>query len=129
MPEPGSTADAAGVSVFRWKNRRVSFMAENVFFQASGNILVDSWNLRSSSAHHDHIGIKEIDHLSQTAREPVFESLQGSKRRLFACAASRDDFRAFQRDIRRALIIRFQARSGNPGFHAAVPPAVTSRAR
>src|SRR5260370_1294999 len=50
MPEPGGAAHAAGVSVFRWKNRRVRFFAENVLLQTGRKTLLESRNLRSAPA-------------------------------------------------------------------------------
>src|SRR5260370_21879917 len=94
MPQPGGAAHAAGVSVFRWKNRRVRFLAENVVLQASGNILVKSRNLGSATAQYDYIGIEKINHLCQTPRQPVFESLHPRKRRRLTGSASRADLRA-----------------------------------
>src|SRR2546429_4780596 len=112
--------------MFRRKNRRVRFLAENVLLQTGRNILVKPWNLRSASAHHNHVRIEKIDDLRQTPREPVFESIERGERGRFVCGASRDDLGALQRNACCALVIRFQARSGNPRFDAAVPPAITS---
>src|SRR5216684_6965208 len=92
------------------------------------NILVDTRNLRSSSAHHDYVRIEKINDLRQTAREPVFESIERGKRGGFARAASRDNLETLEGNIRRAMVIRFQTRARNPRFNAAVSPAITSRA-
>src|SRR5260370_1952787 len=127
-PKPGGTAYSAGISVLRRKNRRVRFLAENVILQAGRNILVEPWNFRSASTHHNHIRVQKIDNLRQTTREPVFESIERGKRGNFTCATSRDDLRALKRIAPCALIIRFQSRSGYPRFNAAIPPAVTRRA-
>ena len=114
--------------MFRRKNRRVSFLSENILFQAGRNISVEPWNFRSAASQNNHIGVQKIDNLGQAAREPVFKSIKGGQRGNFTCAASLDDFGTLQRIARCALIIRFQARPGNPRFDAAVPPAITRRA-
>src|SRR5260370_11802149 len=111
--------------MFRRKYRRVRFLAENVLLQAGRNILVEPWNLRSASAHYNYIRIEKIDDLRQTAREPVFESIERGERGSFACAASSDNLGTLEKGASRTLIIRFQARSGYPRFDAAVPPAIT----
>src|SRR5256885_11924966 len=128
-PQPGRAAYSAGISMLRRKNWRVRFLAENELLQTGGNILVEPWNLRGAPAHHNYIRIEKIDDLRQTAREPVFESIERSKRGGFACSTSGDNLRAFERNARRAFIVGFQARSGNPRFGAPVPPAITRRAR
>src|SRR5216683_2622194 len=97
-PQPGCAAYSAGVSMFRRKNRRVRFLAENVLLQTGRNILVKPWNLRSPPAHHNHVRIKKIDDLRQTAREPVFKSIERGERGRFACGASRDDLGALERN-------------------------------
>jgi hypothetical protein len=77
--------------MFRRKNGRVRFPAENVLLQAGWDILVEPWNSRSASAQHDHVRVQKIDDLRQSARKPVLESIERGKRGRFASAASRDD--------------------------------------
>jgi len=115
--------------VLRRKNRRVRFLAENVFLQAGRNILVETRNLRSAPAHHNYIGIQQIDDLRQTAREAVFEPIEGGKRGRFPGVASRDDLRTLEGNTRRAMVIRFQASSGNPSLNAAFPSAIAGETR
>src|SRR4029077_939056 len=125
--EPRGTADAAGISVFCRKNRCVRFMAKNIFLQARWNILVEPWNLRSAPTYNDHIGIEKVDHLRQTPRKTVFESLQRSQRGRLSRAASGDDFGTLQFNARRPLVVRFQTSSGDPGFQTAISSAVARR--
>src|SRR5260370_22769999 len=96
--------------MFRRKNRRARFLAENVLLQTGRNILVKPWNLRSPPAHHNHVRIKKIDDLRQTAREPVFESIERSPRGRFSSGASRDHLRTLQATALYALSIHVPPR-------------------
>src|SRR6266436_1018681 len=125
-PKPGGTAYSARIAVLRRKNRRVRFLAENVFLQAGRNILVETRNLRSAPAHHNYIGIQQIDDLRQTAREAVFEPIEGGKRGRFPGVASREDLGTLESNTCRAMVVRFEAGSGNPRFDAAIPSAIAS---
>src|SRR5712692_11390689 len=109
------------------KNRRVRFLAENVLLQTGRNILVDARNLRSASAYHNGIRIQKIDQLRQCSGEAVFESIECAKRGRFTGAALRDDLGSAEGNSGRAMVIRFQAGSGNPRFDAAASPAITRR--
>src|SRR5256885_9712495 len=79
------------------KNRRVPFLAENVLLKTGWNIMVEPRNLRSTPAHHYHIRIQKIDHLRQSAHEPILESIDRGKRGGFARAAPPDDLGALER--------------------------------
>ena len=80
--------------MLRRKNRRFRFLAENVFLQTGRNILIESWNLGSASAHHNYIRVEKIDHLRQSPREPIFESVEGCERGRFTRSTSRNNLRA-----------------------------------
>ena len=67
--------------------------------------------------------------MRQSAREPVFESIERGKRGRFLGVASRDDLRTLEGNTRRAMVIRFQASSGNPSLNAAVPSTIAGETR
>src|SRR5256885_1846387 len=102
-PQPGGSAYSTGISMLGRKNRRVRFLAENVLLKTGWNIMVEPRNLRSTSAHHYHIRIQKIDHLRQSAHEPILESIDRGKRGGFAHAAPPDDLVALERNARREI--------------------------
>jgi len=101
-PDLATTATAMPRRALRWhlhaslEESGCPLPAENVSLQTGRHILVEPRNLRSASTHHNHVRIKKIDDLRQTAREPVFESIERGERGRFACSASRDDFGALE---------------------------------
>src|SRR6267154_1784563 len=53
--------------------------------------------------------------------------MECGKRSRFTGAASLDDLGTFELNAGRTMVIRFQARPGNPRFDAAISPAITCR--
>src|SRR6202158_4279263 len=126
-PEPCRSPDAAGISVLRRKNVRVRFSAKNILFESSWNILVNARNLRCAPAQNNHLRIQKINDLCQTAREPVFESIERGQRGRFSSGAASDNLWTLERYFRRALVIRRKPCPGNPGLNAAISSAVARR--
>lgn len=78
-PQPGRTAHSARIAVFRHNHRRVCLASEYVLLQSPGHVLIQLRHLRHSASQHNHIRIQQVDHLRQTARQPVFVTLQARR--------------------------------------------------
>lgn len=123
-PEPGGSANSAGIPVLCDQHRRIGFPAENILLQAVRNILVEPGNLGNSSTEHDDVGIKNVDELGEAAGQTIFVTLDAGHRVRFSGVATRNDIFAVQFHFCGAGIIGFQARSGNPRLDAATEAAV-----
>jgi len=78
--------------MLRWKNRVSASLPKTYPFRRAGTFGRAAEFAKRLHPFTIHVRIKKIDDLRQTAREPVFESIERGERGRFACSASRDDF-------------------------------------
>jgi hypothetical protein len=58
-----------------WPNKfRLHTVREDVLSPEPRNVLVQALDVRHAAAKNDHFGIKNVDHMSEAARQPVLVS-------------------------------------------------------
>jgi len=93
-----------------------------------GYLRIEPLDLRETAAEHDHIGIENVDHHSERARETLLVARQGRRGSTFACERARRDLGGSELNAGRERVVAAQPGTGKEGLDAAVAAAVAGRA-